>query len=348
MVSPNQEKMTLRVAIVGLGRMGLRHVEAVRSLGMEVVGLCDISKDAVDNAASSIGLGHAGRFTDAAVMFRTVRPKAVVVASTAPSHSSLVLAAAECGATYILCEKPFAASLAEVEAMTRACAERGVVLAVNHQMRFMPNYASIKSMIDGQEFGPMVSMIVAGSNFGLAMNGSHYFEAFRWMTGSRVAAVQAQLEPDILANPRGDEFDDRSGRILAINDAGQTLYLDFSAKAGWGLQVIYVCRNGQVFVDELNGDVRLAARQSEFRDLPTSRYGLPVNIRCEKIPPAETVRSTMDVWRSMVGGADYPGPDVGEHVLACLVACHISHRDGGRLTSTDLPTTARQERFYWA
>lgn len=338
----------IKAAVIGLGRMGVRHLEALQGIGTEVVGLADISAGAVNAAADPLGLGPAGRFTDALEMLEAVRPEAVTVATTAPSHAPLVLAAVRSGARYILCEKPMAASLEEVDAMTRACADAGVILAVNHQMRFMPNYTRIEELIGTDDMGPLASMVVAGSNFGLAMNASHYFEAFRWLTGSRVATVAARLEATPLTNPRGAEFDDRSGRLTAVSESGQGLYIDFSAAAGWGLQVVYICRNGQIVVDELNGDVRVAARQAEFRDLPTTRYGMPVDVRTLTIPPAETVESTMAVWRAMIAGEGFPGADVGEHALSCLVAAHLSDRDGGRPVSTDLPEAARCERFAWA
>ena len=338
----------LRTAIVGLGRMGMRHLEAVHRLGMTVVGLADMSAEALEAGAREVGLETESCFTDATTMFEAVQPEAVVIATTAPSHASLVLAAVDAGARYILCEKPMAASLEEVDAMTRACEAAGTLLAVNHQMRFMPNYSVIKAMIGSEELGPLVSMVVAGSNFGLAMNASHYFEAFRFLTDSRIATVSAWLEDEQLTNPRGPQFDDRSGRLSAIGRGGQGLYIDFSARAGWGLQVIYICRNGQIVVDELNGEVRVAARQAEFRDLPTSRYGLPVDIRNQMIPPTENVDSTMAVWRAMIDGAGYPGSDVGEHALSCLVAAHLSHRAGGAPVSIDVPAHAREERFAWA
>lgn len=338
----------LRTAIVGLGRMGMRHLEAVERLNMSVVGLADMSAGAVDAASNQVGLGAGGRFTDAIAMFGAVEAEAVVVATTAPSHAALVLAAVDAGAKYILCEKPMAASLDEVDAMTRACEAAGAVFAVNHQMRFMPNYSVIKAMIGGDELGPLVSMVVAGSNFGLAMNASHYFEAFRFLTGSRVATVSAWLGNEQLTNPRGPQFEDRSGRLVATGEQGQCLYIDFSADAGWGLQVVYICRNGQIVVDELNGYIRVAARQAEFRELPTSRYGLPVDIRQETIPPTENVDSTIAVWRAMIAGEGYPGSDVGEHALSCLVAAHLSHRAGGAPVSIDLPAEARTERFAWA
>lgn len=337
-----------RAAVIGLGRMGVRHLEALRTIGMPVVGLADVSSDSLQAAAQAAGIAADACFSDAVEMLTTVRPEAVVIATTAPSHAALVLEAAASGARYILCEKPLSSSLTEAEEMAEACRRAGASLAVNHQMRFMPNYTHIKSLIQDGRMGPLVSMVVSGSNFGLAMNASHYFEAFRWLTGSDVVSVAAQFEPDLLPNPRGPQFIDRSGRLLATGQNGEGLYIDFSANAGWGLQVTYIFRLGQVCVDELNGEVRTAVRQAEFRDQPTSRYGLPVDITQEAIPPAETVESTMAVWRAMFANEGYPDIHVGEHALRCLVAAHISAGEHGRPVSTDIPVQWRQEKFAWA
>src|SRR5690606_30450775 len=114
-------------------------------------------------------------------LLEEVRPDAVVVAATSPSHCDLVCAAARSGARYILCEKPLATSVDEAERMLAVCRQNGAVLAVNHQMQFMAQYAEIKELAESAVLGGLVGVLVSGSNFGLAMNGSHYFEMFRYM-----------------------------------------------------------------------------------------------------------------------------------------------------------------------
>lgn len=340
------ENASLEVGIVGLGRMGLRHLEAVQQLGMRVVGLADPSPAALEAARQAAP--EAETFATGEEMLDRLRPAAAVIATTAPYHAPLVLAAAASGARHILCEKPLASSLAQADEMIAACAAAGARLAVNHQMRFMPNYSEVKALIGSESLGPLTSMIVAGSNFGLAMNASHYFEAFRYLTGAEVSGIQAWLERDTLPNPRGAEFEDRSGRLLAWGKSGAALYIDFSAEAGWGLQVVYVCRYGQIFVDELNGEIRIAAREAEYRDLPTSRYGMPASIEQARIAPADTVAPTVAVWRAMLAGEAWPDGAAGRHALACLVAAHASHRRGGTAVSLDAPDLPRDEIFPWA
>jgi predicted dehydrogenase len=337
-----------RIGVIGLGRMGARHAEAAQRLGMEICALADVSAEVLSSARATLSAPQALCFTDPFEMLDSVRPQAVAIATTAPSHAALVLKAAEVGVGHILCEKPMATSLSDADAMIHACERSGSVLAVNHQMRFMPQYTRVKQLLGGEALGPLVSIIVAGSNFGLAMNASHYFEMFRFMADQPVASIQAWLERDSLANPRGPQFEDRSGRLLARSANGVSMYVDFSADAGWGLQVVYICRFGQIVVDELNGDLRVAARKAEFRNLPTSRYGMPVDIGHETIDPADVVEPTMAVWLAMYRSADFPDGSAGAHALACLVAAHASDRVGGAPMAVDSPALPRLESFSWA
>lgn len=338
----------LRAAVIGLGRMGMRHAEAMTSLGMTIVGAADISEQARAAAQNGHGIAALGCFSDGAEMLRSVRPEALVIATTAPSHAPLTLVAAETGVRYILCEKPMATSLRDAREMAQACDRAGAVLAINHQMRFMEQYTRIKSLIGSDALGPLSSILVAASNFGLAMNGSHYFEMFRYVSGRPVHAVSAWFEEARLANPRGAQFEDRSGRVLAHSADGVSMYLDFSVNAGNGVSVVYTCRNGQIFVDELSGFMRVVSRKAEFRDLPTTRYGMPSDIRIEDIAPADVVGPTKALWTALVGGQPYPDGKVGLHALACCVAAHASHENAGSPVRVDDQATAGDQQFNWA
>lgn len=338
----------LKFCVVGVGRMGVRHLQAAQQLGMQIEGVADVSPFAVQSACQTFDLPASAEFSSLGAMLEKTRPDALVIATTAPSHCEAVIAASRAGVKHILCEKPMANSLAEAQAMIAACDAHGTQLAINHQMRFMPQYSEVKELLGSEKLGALVSVVVAGSNFGLAMNASHYFEMFRYLTNSSVASVQAWFEKDHLNNPRGAEFEDRSGRLLATGEQGQTLYIDFSAAAGHGLQCIYICRHGQIMVDELSGDMRIIARQAQYRDLPTTRYGLPADTENRAIAPADTVGPTLAVWQAMLNGESFPNGTVGLHALKCLVAAHESHRLNGQAVSLNSPPLPAQQYFKWA
>lgn len=338
----------MRVAVIGLGRMGRRHVRVVRDMGMEIVGLCDQSLQSIEITREEFGIKEGVCFTDGATMLQQAHPEAVVVATTAPSHCNLVCEAARGGASFILCEKPVACSIAEAQLMIATCARSGAVLAVNHQMQFMQQYTQVKSLAASSELGGLVSIIVCGSNFGLAMNASHYFEMFRYMTDDVALSIEAWLDEERVPNPRGSQFEDRAGKVRVTGQGGISMYVDCSAGAGHGLQVVYICRLGQIFVDELSGFMRVVRREDAYRDLPTTRYGMPAVEKVAHIEPADVIAPTRSVWEAMLARQSFPSGHAGLHALQCLCAVHTSHELGGIRLQLDDARIDPARRYSWA
>jgi predicted dehydrogenase len=336
----------MKICVIGVGRMGRRHITAARNAGFQLAGIFDQSPEAVASTLTECKVDKAIAFSDAGQMLAAVGPDAVVVSTTAPSHCEFVCAAAAAGVRFILCEKPMAASLEECDRMIAACRAAGARLAVNHQMRFMEQYTSIKAMVDTPEFGGLRSMVVSASNFGLAMNASHYFEAFRYLAGD-VVEICCWFDPSNVPNPRGPQYVDRSGQLRGVSASGTRLIMELGADLGHGIEVVYGCRNGQILVDELAGFVRGIHRATEYRDLPTTRYGMPANEFQRKIAQAEVTKPTEDLWRAVLAGGSYPDGEAGRHALAVLVAANLSGESGGdRVTlGARLPL---ERKFMWA
>jgi predicted dehydrogenase len=181
----------MKAALIGLGRMGLRHLDNLLALKLDVVGVSDPFDTARLAAQSTAQLSDDCLFADAAEMLMHAKPEVLIIATTAPVHAKLTCLAAENGVKAILCEKPMATSLADAQRMIDTCAKSGTNLAINHQMRFMDQYTLPKAMLDSEQFGGVTSIHVSAGNFGLAMNGSHYFEMFRYIAGEPAAEVQA-------------------------------------------------------------------------------------------------------------------------------------------------------------
>jgi predicted dehydrogenase len=335
--------------LVGVGRMGHRHLDVLRALpGMTVAAVCDQSSEALQSVREQPGLTAAVYGSDALELFAKVRPDAVVISTTAPSHAQFVCAAAENGARYILCEKPMATSLADAQRMIATCERHGVVLAINHQMQFMAQYTEVRALVHTPELGGLTSIMVAGSNFGLAMNASHYFEMFRYMTGQTAAFVSAWFDAARVLNPRGPQFEDRAGALRAVSASGISMYVDFSSRAGHGLQVVYICRYGQIVVDELSGFMRVIRRQDQYRELPTTRYGMPADEAVRAIEPADVIGPTRAVWDAMLAGRAFPDGMAGKHAVECLCAAHASNGLGGLAVRLDDPRIDRELRHPWA
>ena len=337
----------MRTALIGLGRMGMRHLSVLQSLNLDVIGAADRFQQAFPNAVAA-GIPEARLTTDALDLIKRERPECVVVATTAPSHCELVCAAAENGARLILCEKPMAVSLDQCDRMIDACKASGSKLAINHQMRFMEQYTLPRQIVTGEAFGGLGSVSVVAGNFGMAMNALHYFEMFRYMAGSPPVKVNAWFSPESLANPRGAEFEDKAGSVRLETAAGTRFHLDAGTDQGHGMMVSYGGRFGRLDVDELAGHMRLVVRKAEHRGEPTTRYGMPWETTEQNITPADAVAPTRAVMEALIAGTDYPDGEAGRLVVEVLAAAYISHERGGATVDLREVHLPRDRTFPWA
>ena len=335
--------------LVGAGRMGLTHVQAARNLGLQAAGICDVSEANLAKAAAAGGLASSQCHTDAAALF-TANPRAdlVVVATTADSHRPLVEQAAASGARAILCEKPMATSVADCDAMIAACTASGSRLAINHQMRFMDQYTIVRDELAGGRFGALASMTVVAGCFGLAMNGSHYCEAFAWLTGSPIVDASAWFTSGPLNNPRGPQFFDQAGEVRFSSADGRRLLLNVAADQGHGMTVTYAARHGHIFVDELEGVCIATARKPEHLALPATRYGMPWDRWERRFPQADNIGPTQAVMKALLAGSDPPSGAAGRQAVAALAAAWRSAEHGhAPVDVSDLGDDAVR-RFPWA
>lgn len=319
----------------------------VRSLGLEIVAVCDVRGDVLADTLDSEGLPVSCGYTNLADLLREREPECVVVATTADAHCHAVCAAAEAGAKAILCEKPMAVSLAQCDRMIAVCGEHDVRLAVNHQMRFMELYTQPKRICASEEFGGMRSVTVVAGNIGISMNGTHYFEMLRYMTDESPREVEAWFAADVVASPRGAQFEDRAGSVRVTTASGRRLYLEAGPDQGYGATAVYAGPYGQLVVDELEGWMRLVVREEAHRGEPTTRYGLPAVETEHRIAAADAVRPSADVLEALLRGDGYPTADEGRLAVATLVAAHVSDESAHIPVRVDegLP---RERVFAWA
>ncbi|MBB3312254.1 putative dehydrogenase [Rhizobium sp. BK196] len=316
-------------ALIGLGRMGMRHASVLEQCQLPIVAISDLNREACDAAGNRYGIPEERRFISGIELIDQIRPEFLIIATTAPGHCDLVVRAARNGAKMILCEKPMATNLRDCETMISACNSAGVKLAINHQMRFMEQYTLPKSMIESEAFGGLGSVIVSAGNFGMAMNGTHYFEMFRYLCGEDPVKVSAWFSKEELSNPRGPQFRDASGSIRLETPSGKRFYMDCSHDQGHGMNVTYNCRYGRISVDELAGTLSYVVRKEEYRNEPTTRYGMPYDSDSITITPADAVAPTRSVLEALLARADYPTGEHGLLAMKLLIAAHLSNERWG-------------------
>ncbi len=335
--------------IIGAGRMGRAHIQAAQSLGMVCKFICDVDHSNLTAAKDICNASETKIFESLEkLQAEFVSTDLVVVATTTDVRANIVQMFASKPIQAILCEKPMASSVYECSSMIELCRKAGIRLAVNHQMRYMDQYTIIADALKSGRYGELCSMTVVGGCFGLAMNGSHYIEAFNWLSNSTPKAVTAWFAKSDLPNPRGPHFRDQAGEARLISTSGQRLLLNCGVDQGHGMTVVYATSYGHLFVDELNGYCHGAYRKEKYRDLPSTRYGMPVEEDRITFDPADNIHPTSRVISDLMLDANYPDGNAGKNVVSSLVAMWESVDSGNSTVTVSKLGNKVKRKLPWA
>lgn len=147
--------MSLRAAIVGMGRWGRTLVESVQDeagAGIRFVAGSTGTPEKARDWAASKGIRL---LPDYPAVLADPEVEAVVLATPHGQHAEQVIAAARAG-KHVFVEKPFTLSKASAEAAVAACREAGVVLALGHNRRFLPGVAELRAMLADGRIGTLL------------------------------------------------------------------------------------------------------------------------------------------------------------------------------------------------
>lgn len=148
----------MRVGIAGVGFMGSTHAAGWAATQATLAGFVATSPERAQALAESY---QARAYPN----FETMLAEVDVVDLCTPTHLHYeqTLKAAAAG-KHIVCEKPLARTVAQGQEMIAACRAAGVKLLVAHVVRFFPEYAQAKTLVDRGEIGqPAVIRLTRGT-----------------------------------------------------------------------------------------------------------------------------------------------------------------------------------------
>ena len=157
--------MTVNVAVVGLGKMGLSHLSILNALDdFNVVAMCDSSTMVGGVLGKYTGLRYVTDYDEALALPDI---EAVVIATPTIAHEPMVRKALERG-LHVFCEKPLTLSASESEALAVLAESKGLVTQVGYHNRFIGTFDEIRALLDagalgrvthvqGEAYGPVVT-----------------------------------------------------------------------------------------------------------------------------------------------------------------------------------------------
>jgi predicted dehydrogenase len=198
-------------AVIGNGFIGVVHIEALRRIGVRVVGVLGSSPARGAEAAAELGLTRS--YDSLADLLADDEVRVVHVTSPNELHHPQVAEILAAG-RHVVCEKPLAMTSQESADLVGLAAKSGLVAAVNFNIRFYPLNQHVVGFV--REGGVGDVRLVTGRYFqdwllydtdwnwrlekdrGGALRavgdiGSHWIDLTSTLTGLRVEAVMADL-----------------------------------------------------------------------------------------------------------------------------------------------------------
>jgi len=201
----------IKAGVVGVGFIGVAHVEALRRIGVQVVGVVGSSPERAQAKADAADLPTVYPTIEALAADSSI--DVIHIASPNNVHYDQVLACLSAG-KHVVCEKPLAVTSAQSAELVEAAQAAGVVNAVCFNLRFYAHVLQSRSMAQSGQLGT-VNFVTgaylqdwllkdtdwnwrlvpeeAGELRAVADIGSHWLDLVRFMTGQDIVEVMADL-----------------------------------------------------------------------------------------------------------------------------------------------------------
>ena len=140
----------IRLALVGLGKMGLSHLSIVNTHpDVELVAVCDSAAYVLEVLGKHAGIKG---YADYTRLLDEQRPDAVLIATPPRLHGPMVRAAVERN-IHVYCEKPFCMDATEGLRLAELAERNGLVNQVGYHYRFVATFQEMKRLVDAGVLG---------------------------------------------------------------------------------------------------------------------------------------------------------------------------------------------------
>lgn len=200
-----------RAGIVGVGFIGIAHIEALNRLGnVEVVAIAD----QINAAEKAVKLGVPSAYEDYKEMIEKEALDMLHICTPNFTHCEIALYAMDHDIN-IVCEKPMCCSVEEADKMIAKAKEKDLVNGVNYHNRWYPMTAQLKEMVKKGDFGEIhavygefvqdwllyntdynwrVEVSESGKTRAVSDIGTHWFDLVENITGLKVVEVCADFK----------------------------------------------------------------------------------------------------------------------------------------------------------
>lgn len=232
----------LDVAVIGLGAIGVAHVEAVlKAPSVRLAAVADVAPGRAAEVASRIGCEA---YTSIADLLAGADIDMAIIATPDAFHVEAVREVAAAN-KHILLEKPIATTVEDARAILAEVEKSGIRFTVGHCLRFDPKYAELRRRIEAGELGELATLYARRQNqvgvverlggrvSSLLFLGVHDIDIVNWYMDSPPVAVYCASSSKVM-QAKGYDVDDVS--FTTVRYANGSLAV---IESGWLLPPTY-------------------------------------------------------------------------------------------------------------
>jgi len=271
----------MKIIQIGVGGFGGCWVKVLKeNPEVKVVGMVDVSEEALASACAGAGYSKDICFRDLKEAIARTKPDAIVSVTPPARHRADVVTALKAG-LHVISEKPMADTLANCKAMLKAAYAAKKVYVVSQNYRYSPPTWTMANLIQSGRIGKIGQVKVdffLGMDFGggfrhkmdypLIVDMSiHHFDLIRFITGLDAVSVRGAAWNPPWSNYRGDCS---STVLFEMTNGSRILY-----NASW-------CAKGQF--DDWNGSWQIEGDKGAivYREGKIYCYDVPRLYKVEK------------------------------------------------------------------
>ena len=190
-----------RALVVGCGSIGRRHARNLKSLGVQQLGFCDTSPEALKYCREELNGEVFGDYGEALQKFK---PEMVLICTPPVYHVEEALAALQTRA-HVFIEKPLSHESSGIQALIAEARRRDRNVQIGYNMRFHPGLQILKELIDSGKIGRVLWVSAEAGQYlpdwrpwqhyresysarhelggGIILDGSHELDYICWLLG---------------------------------------------------------------------------------------------------------------------------------------------------------------------
>ena len=168
----------MKYALIGCGRISTNHMKAAVNNHLEIVGVCDILPEKMEEILEKHELKEDAsihRYTDYKELLEKEMPDLVSIATESGNHAEIALYCIDKG-VHVIIEKPMAMSIDDANKIIELSEKKNVKVSACHQNRFNIAVQELRRAIESGRFGK-----ISHGSIHVRWNRNHgYYDQASW------------------------------------------------------------------------------------------------------------------------------------------------------------------------